>query len=225
MSAESHKLVEMHIGLARAIAAKVHRIMGRSVEFDDLVAQALEGLIEAAVRYDPEAATPFGVFAQYRIRGAIFDWLRSMGYLQRRKGRELARVLPATASSPEEDGCTSAPEPEPAATEPPARRVTYLAAGEDDEHNGLLCVTSTEPRADAVLFQKHARACLAGAMHRLPARERTFLLKHYYEDKTMTEAGAELGLSRYQSCRLHARAVARLRECLAAEGIRRASDI
>jgi RNA polymerase sigma factor for flagellar operon FliA len=213
----------MHLGLARAIAAKVHRIMGASLEFDDLVAQALEGLSEAACRYNPDAATPFGLFAQYRIRGAIFDWLRSMGYLRRRRRHE----LPAGSQSAVAGGCPQPSDQQaPVATAPPlAWRVTYLAVSEDDDRDGALSVLSTDPLADAVLAEKHTQLFVARVLHRLPTRERSFLLKYYFEDKTMTEAGAELGLSRYQSCRLHARAVARLREDLAAEGFQRASDI
>lgn len=212
----------MHLGLARAIAAKVHRIMGASLELDDLVAQALAGLSEAACRYNPEAATPFGLFAQYRIRGAIFDWLRSMGYLRRRRPRE----LPAASRSVAAGGCPQPAEPTHAATAPPlAWRITYLATCEDDDRNGALSVLSTDPLADAVLAEKHTRLFVARVLHRLPTRERSFLFKHYFEEKTMTEAGAELGLSRYQSCRLHARAVARLRENLAAEGFECASDV
>jgi RNA polymerase sigma factor for flagellar operon FliA len=234
LSAENHKLVETHLGLARAIAAKVHRIMRGSVDYDELLAQALAGLSEAAGRYDPEAATPFGLFAQYRIRGAIFDWLRSMGYLQRRR-RELPAVATAATatggglagSGPASGRSGPAAAVRTAAVSPTDLRgpVTYLAVGEDDDRDGALSVLSPDPLADAVLAEKHTRLLLAGVLHRLPARERSFLHKHYFEDKTMAEAGAELGLSRYQSCRLHARAVARLRENLAAEGFERADDV
>ena len=233
LSAENQKLVEMHLGLARAIAAKVHRIMRGSVDYDDLLAQALAGLSEAAGRYDPDAATPFGLFAHYRIRGAIFDWLRSMGYLQRRR-----RELPAAAATGNPAGsgraggyAGSAGAVRVATVTPPPpdphlpARITYLAVCEDDDRDGVLSVLSPDPLADAVLAEKHTRLLLAGVLHRLPARERSFLHKHYFEDKTMAEAGAELGLSRYQSCRLHARAVARLRENLAAEGFQRAEDV
>jgi RNA polymerase sigma factor (sigma-70 family) len=212
----------MHLGLARAIASKVHRIMGASLELDELVAQALAGLSEAACRYNPDAATPFGLFAQYRIRGAIFDWLRSMGYLRRRRPHE----LPAAAQRAVAAGCPQPSEPDHVATAPPlAWRITYLAVSEDDDRDGALSVLSTDPLADAVLAEKHTQLFVARVLHRLPTRERSFLLKHYFEEKTMTEAGAELGLSRYQSCRLHARAVARLRADLAAEGYQCASDI
>jgi RNA polymerase sigma factor for flagellar operon FliA len=233
LSAENHKLVEMHLGLARAIAAKVHRIMRGSVEYDDLAAQALAGLSEAACRYDPDAATPFGLFAQYRIRGAIFDWLRSMGYLQRRR-RELPAATARATGGPGGSGpagdCAGSAGAVRAVTAPPPppdlrARITYLAVCEDDDRDGVLSVLSPDPLADAVLAEKHTRLFLAGVLHRLPARERSFLHKHYFEDKTMAEAGAELGLSRYQSCRLHARAVARLRENLAAEGFQRVEDV
>ncbi|HWN68660.1 MAG TPA: sigma factor-like helix-turn-helix DNA-binding protein, partial [Haliangium sp.] len=153
-----------------------------------------------------------------------------MGYLQRRR----ERMLPASAQSPTGAGPVGDPAGDRAGSAgavlaatapPPAARVTYLAVCEDDDRDGVLSVLSPDPLADAVLAEKHTRLFLAGVLHRLPARERSLLHKHYFEDKTMAEAGAELGLSRYQSCRMHARAVARLRENLAAEGFQRADDI
>lgn len=239
-------MVELHMymGLARSIAARVHRLMGGAVDLDELVSHALAGLGEAASRYRPEAGTPFGLFAQYRIRGAIFDWLRSMGYLQRRRIRRLAAPQEGSgavavgteqerSAAPAAVGSDSpGPGPEPATTpiEPPAQappryRFLYLAASDDDDADGVMSVCSPEPSADAVLAEKHTRSLVAEVLHRLPARERSFLLKHYYEDKTMTEAGAELGLSRYQSCRLHARVVAQLRAVLAAAGFTRFEDV
>jgi RNA polymerase sigma factor (sigma-70 family) len=236
LSAEHQKLVETHVGLARGIATRMYRIMRGSVELEDLVAHALEGLSEAACRFDPAAATPFGLFAHYRIRGAIHDWLRSMGYLQRRRVRKLAGA-PENQNEPAPDESHLARASDAAATGapwlaggvsyelPPAWRTKYLAACDNDEEDGAVIVRSPDPLADALVAEKHAQTRLVTVLRRLPGRERSFLLKHYFEDKTMTEAGAELGLSRYQSCRLHARAVAHLREALAAEGFARLDDI
>ena len=262
---------ERYLGLARSIAARVYRLMGGTVALDELMTQALSGLGEAASRYRPEAATPFGSFAQYRIRGAIFDWLRSMGYLQRRRLRRLAapphasdasdapgpplggEAGPGHSAARAVAGASLGPAPglasdlgpglgpaldsdlgsepalEPVSTTPaPAplrQRFRYLAGSEEDEDDDILAVCSAEPSADAVLAAKHTRSLVTEALHGLPVRERSFLLKHYFEDKTMTEAGAELGLSRYQSCRLHARVVAQLRAALAAAGFRRFEDV
>jgi RNA polymerase sigma factor for flagellar operon FliA len=228
---------KMHVGLARSIAARVYRWMGGAVDLDELVSHALLGLGEAASRYRPDAETPFGLFAQYRIRGAILDWLRSMGYLQRRRpprplpppdnGNEAAAPVVANDNTAVAPAPRSGPAPAPIARPAlPRPRVRYLATRTgDDDDDCVLSIRSPEPPADALLAEEHVRSLLAAAMRRLPARDRRFLRKHYFEDKTLTQSGAELGLSRYQSCRLHARALARLRELLAAEGFTRLEDV
>lgn len=54
-------------------------------------------------------------------------------------------------------------------------------------------------------------ATLRRAVLGLPPRERLLLLACYRDDETLEQAGTRLGLSRSWSCRLHARAVGRLR--------------
>src|SRR6185369_6696855 len=81
--AERQRLVEGHLSFVRSIAAKVKEQLPREIEFDDLVAYGTQGLIEAAERYDPAHGTAFSTFSYYRIRGAIYDGLRGMGWLPR----------------------------------------------------------------------------------------------------------------------------------------------
>ena len=59
------------------------------IEFDDLVGFGMQGLLEAAQRFDDRHGVAFTTFAYYRVRGAMFDGLRSMGWLPR---SEYARV-------------------------------------------------------------------------------------------------------------------------------------
>src|SRR5438045_7517774 len=83
-SAENkQRLVADNLPFVRAIAAKVKEQLPREIEFDDLVAYGTQGLIEAAERYDPAHGTAFTTFSYYRIRGAIYDGLRGMGWLPR----------------------------------------------------------------------------------------------------------------------------------------------
>ncbi|MBP6631458.1 MAG: RNA polymerase subunit sigma-70, partial [Kofleriaceae bacterium] len=49
-----------------------------------------------------------------------------------------------------------------------------------------------------------------------PERERQLLEKHYFEGKNLLEAGAELGISKSWASRMHAQAVDRLRQLIAA---------
>src|ERR687890_451424 len=79
-------LIEQHRSYARALAIKVMRTLPSSVELADLVAYGEVGLVEAAERYDPRRGVAFSTFAHYRIKGAIYDGLREMGYFARQGG-------------------------------------------------------------------------------------------------------------------------------------------
>src|ERR1700758_114335 len=83
MAAEKNQLVEQHLGLVQAIARKVKKTLGARIDLDDLVAYGAKGLVEAAERYDARPGVAFTTFAYYRIRGAMFDGLRTMGWYSR----------------------------------------------------------------------------------------------------------------------------------------------
>jgi RNA polymerase sigma factor for flagellar operon FliA len=68
------------------------------------------------------------------------------------------------------------------------------------------------PDEDAERRQTGAR--LRAAIGQLPEKERRLMELYYYSEKNLEEAGAELGLSKSWACRLHARAVALLRDAL-----------
>jgi RNA polymerase sigma factor for flagellar operon FliA len=57
-------------------------------------------------------------------------------------------------------------------------------------------------------------ARLRAAIARLPDRPRALVTKHYFEGKSLLEAGAELGVSKSWASRLHAQAIDRLRALL-----------
>src|SRR3954470_7299495 len=83
MAADRDRLVEQHLSLVQAIAAKLKRTLGRTIEFEDLVAYGTKGLLEAADRFDPAQGASFTTFAYYRVRGAMLDGLRTMGWYSR----------------------------------------------------------------------------------------------------------------------------------------------
>src|SRR5437867_3458857 len=80
---DRQKLVDANVPFVRSIAAKIKESLPREIEFDDLVAYGMQGLLEAAERYDGRHGTSFTTYAYYRVRGAMFDGLRGMGWLPR----------------------------------------------------------------------------------------------------------------------------------------------
>src|SRR4051812_12347115 len=83
MAAERDRLIEQHLSLVQAIAGKLKRTLGRAIEFEDLVGYGSKGLVEAAERFDARQGTSFTTFAYYRVRGAMLDGLRTMGWYSR----------------------------------------------------------------------------------------------------------------------------------------------
>ena len=70
--------IRQYMPLVKYVAGKVSVGMPGSVEFDDLVGFGQFGLLDAINKFDPEKNVKFKTYAVTRIRGAIFDELRSI---------------------------------------------------------------------------------------------------------------------------------------------------
>src|SRR5262249_54243296 len=151
----------------------------------------------------------------HRIAGAVYDGLRRMGQLPRslyakmRASELVANAVDRRAGAP--------------AVPTGARRIdTRASLGEVLRvMQGVATATvlshaaadATAPAADEIgdpLLRDRVRAAIAD----LPERERHFIEKHYFQDKSLVDAGAELGVSKSWASRLHARAIELLRKKL-----------
>jgi RNA polymerase sigma factor for flagellar operon FliA len=213
-----------HLPLVRAVATQVRQEISSRLELDDLIAYGTAGLMEAAGRTDPER-DDFEGFARRRVRGAIYAGLREMGQLAR---PDHARVLMVARARELLDHLAERDDAARAAGAPPP-------VNEDDLrglHEALASVTvsfvgslealcesgaelaSDELLADEALDALRAPGRVRAAVDALPERERHIMERHYFGDRTLTEAAAELGLSKSWASRLHARAIELLRERL-----------
>lgn len=218
-------LVDEHMGLVKSICSKVYRKVGQYVEMDDLIGLGTTGLLEAADRFDETAGAAFGTFAYYRIRGAVYDGLRSMGHIPRGeydKLRAARRADEYLESLGQQDAAARAPGQGAANTEDELRSMYEAIAGAatvfvtslDAQLEEGKDFTDLATSAEDKLALAQMRGQLVKAMDALPERERHFIRKHYYEGKTLLDAGQELGLSKSWSSRLHARAVDLLKKQL-----------
>jgi RNA polymerase sigma factor for flagellar operon FliA len=218
-------LIDEHLGLVRGIAAMVRRQVSTRIEVDDLVAYGTEGLLESAERFDPRMGVKFSTFAYHRVRGAMYDGLREMGHLPRAEYAKVQRaaraheVLENIAEREHAAALAGAP--------PPQVDEAVRAMHEAMAQVVTSWVTSLEGLADkgVQLEQAHLPADehvdlarigdrVRQVLPRLPEKERHFIEKHYFEGKSLLEAGSELGLSKSWASRLHARALELLRKQL-----------
>ena len=220
MGHERDRIVEENLDLVRSIAGKLRRSLGRTLDLDELVAYGSKGLVEAASRFDSRQGVAFSTFAYYRIRGAMLDGLRSMGWYSRgdlARYRAEERANEYLRNLAEREG---APEPGPSGNV----AATLAEIAEVLSGVATIHITSLEaaagvtderlPPPDQQLERMHMQARARRALDKLPEKERRLLQLHYFEDMNLEVASAELGLSKSWGSRLHARAVDRLRQRL-----------
>jgi RNA polymerase sigma factor for flagellar operon FliA len=216
-SERKKRLVTGNLAYVRAIAAKVKEQLPREIEFDDLVSYGTQGLLEAAERFDGKHGASFTTYAYYRVRGAIFDGLRRMGWLPRgeyartrfdeRAGIYLNNLADRDAGAAYYgDGGSPSVEDE---VRDLARALGGVAAifvaslsTQDEE---AMLDHSVQPQES--LERREAQHTVREVVSSLPDKERRLIQMYYFEEKTFEEIGAALGLSKSWTSRLHTRAI------------------
>jgi RNA polymerase sigma factor for flagellar operon FliA len=222
------EILKRHLPLVKQVVQRLAVRKPPHIDIDDLVSWGIVGLLDAIKKYDPAKEASFPTYAQFRIRGAILDHVRSLDWVPR-SVRQKATLLERTCHTLE----NSLGRP---ATEEEIAGALGLKLG---EYQGLLskvgemCLLSLEDLgfgAGEERFQAHSdggdadgidpQAALltqervdlvADAIGRLPERERMVVTLYYHEELTMKEVGAVLGLTESRVSQIHSQAMVRLR--------------
>lgn len=229
------RLIRAYIPLARQVVKRMG-VPGTSyMNRDDLVCQAIIGLIESIERFDPDRGIRFECYAVPRIRGAVADSLRSMDWAPRlvrkheeqlrRAERELSTQLGRTPTEDELAGELGITVEELNLILQEISQMAVVSLEDyligDDAGNQLSVMDSLtsndDLEADVVRRDVCTRMC--DAVANLPERERLVVTLYYYENLTLKEVGQVLGVSEARACQLHGRAMSRLRAELLAMGL------
>lgn len=79
-SDERAAMITANLETVRALAGRFFRSWSRLravIDYEDLLQCGCIGLLDALEKFDPSRSVPFGVWARYRIRGAILDALEA----------------------------------------------------------------------------------------------------------------------------------------------------
>jgi len=226
-ASEKDDLVKKHLSLVEAIARKVKRTLGGAMDVDDLVGYGHKGLVEAAERFDGRAGVAFSTFAYYRIRGAMYDGIRAMGWYSRAdyaRYRAEERTNQYLQTHADQEGAARAQNPGAAGGARPDAAETLASVAEVLSGVATIHITSLEaasrvadeslPAPDSAVDTVRLSRRVRDALKTLPDKERQLMELYYFGDKNLEEAGSELGLSKSWACRLHARAVDLLRRAM-----------
>jgi RNA polymerase sigma factor for flagellar operon FliA len=89
------QIVLEHTPLIRYIVNRIAVRLPSHIDLDDLHNTGVIGLMDAIEKYDPEKNCKFKTYAEFRIKGAILDQLRSLDWVPRsvrQKSRRLERA-------------------------------------------------------------------------------------------------------------------------------------
>jgi RNA polymerase sigma factor for flagellar operon FliA len=93
-AADIAEQIRTHLPYAHAIAAEIARKLP-PLERIDIEGAAELGLVEAANTFDPLRGVQFKTFAYYRIKGAVYDGLRKMGWYPKGQYQQMRFAIAA----------------------------------------------------------------------------------------------------------------------------------
>jgi len=226
------RLVIQYAPLVKYVAGKIAIGMPQNIEFDDLVGYGIFGLLDAIEKYDPSKEVKFKTYAVTRIRGAIYDELRSIDWVPRsvrQKTKEIENVIGTLenklgrAVSDEEIaselGCTVDDFHKDllkiSGTSLLSLQDSYFTGDESDKVSIVETIESpTSLKPDVIVEKEEVKKIIIQTIDKLPDKEKKVLILYYYEDLTLKEIGEVLNVTESRVSQLHTKAIMRLKHNL-----------
>lgn len=227
--AERAEFIEKYSPLIRYVADRLASRLPAHISKDDLISAGALGLIDAIDKFDPNRKIMFKTYAEFRIKGAMLDELRSMDWVPRSVRKKSTQLEKAFQTLEAELG-------RPASDEEVARHMglsleaylrlidevrgvslvdleAFRSKGQDQGRGDLLEVLADESSRDAlaVLGLAEVRTVVGEAIQALPEKERHVIRLYYYEELTMKEIGEVMGYTESRISQLHTKSLMRLK--------------
>lgn len=209
---------------AEDLVAKVYGNLQRSGlngDREELMAFGRQGLVEAAMRFDPERGEDFRRFAYFRVRGAIMDGVRKMGHWSRRGYERVVMSRAASAAS-----FDVGEEAEPAASESAAMAAQRLqkhmaqittamtvglfATGVRGPGGTIVDTVDSGEDAEAQLGNLQLSRLVQEVVEGLPPPEDEVIRRFYVDGDKMDDIAEDFDKSRSWVSRIHSRALKRM---------------
>lgn len=223
-------LIENYAPLVNYVALNIANGLPANVDKDDLVSYGTFGLIDAIEKFDPERGFKFETYAIARIRGSIYDELRSIDWVPRsvrskakaydtavqNLENELLRP-PTDAEIAEELGITLDKLQHLTGQISHTNTVALddvVSSNENDSVSVGETIADDEISPLSSYEIEEVRNTLVNTIDDLTEREKIVLALYYYENLTLAEVGLILGVTESRICQIHTKAMTRIREGL-----------
>jgi len=194
---------------------------------EDMISAAMVGLVDAANKFDPVKGVKFKTFAEYRVRGAIFDEMRKLDWFSRsmrdkqnQLTQTMLRLERQLGRSPEEDemardmGLTL---DEYHNLHGEVRHLGCVSLHETLDHTeeGRSFLDNLEDLAGPApidnLEKEELTGIIAEILEELSEKERLVIALYYYEELTQKEIAEILEVSEGRISQIHSQALLKLR--------------
>ena len=215
--------------LVKYIAGRMAMRVPPSVSFDELVSAGTLGLIHAVDRFDPEKQTDIKTFAEYRIRGAILDELRSMDWYSRSMRKKIQEIESAvrTVEGRKASQATDWEVAEELGLPLEEYHMMlsnihsisllslddFIKGEENDSINKRSfqekIVSDDDPSEN--ISKLEMKRVLAQAIRTLTEKEQLVISLYYYDELTLKEIGEVMGLTESRICQIHTQTLIKLK--------------
>ncbi|MDR3541361.1 MAG: FliA/WhiG family RNA polymerase sigma factor [Desulfosporosinus sp.] len=221
--------IEQYLPLVKRIAGRLAMSLPPHVDEDDILGYGVFGLLDALERFEAARGYKFETYASIRIRGAMIDGLRTMDWVPHSARQKVKRVQDAFAELEFRLGRAATVEEVADLLKVEVREIEGVLAqaqmltltsfdettvdGEGDKSGtslNLLIDQEVQEEFQAVEREEQKRF-IAGAVEKLPDKEKLVVALYYQEELTLKEIAAVLKLSESRISQLHSQAITRLR--------------
>ena len=232
--ADREELIHEYIPLVKYLAHRISIKLPSHVELDDLINSGVIGLIDAIEKFDPSRGIKFKTYAEFRIRGSIYDGLRSLDWVPRSVRKQKKFVEEQYSSLEQELGRHATDEEisdnmgieidEFYRILDNLRGVTlgtFIEINSNDSQNtmegesAIAFIPDTSSDDPYFVFQKQElTTILAEAIKELPEKEKYVVSLYYFDELTMREIGTVLDITESRVSQLHTKSMLHLRDQL-----------
>ena len=223
------ELILKYFPLIKYIAGKLAMRLPPNVSQDDLISSGVIGLMDAVEKFDSSKKIRFKTYAEFRIRGAMLDELRSLDWVPRsirKKITELEKTyeyLEKDLNRPPKDkevaGALGISLEKFYKLLDKTKNVTFLDVEtirrrmSDNNEKDLFDLIADDSDIDPfdLLNKNEIKEILIKAITALPEKEKIVISLYYYEDLTMREIGEIMGYTESRISQMHTKAMLRLR--------------
>jgi RNA polymerase sigma factor for flagellar operon FliA len=224
------RLILNYSPLVKYVAGRVSTGLPSNIEQADLVSYGIFGLMDAIEKFEIGRGIKFETYAISRIKGAIIDELRAIDWVPRSvrfKAREVEKTLSILENelrrAPTDAEVAKAMGISVQELRGIYNQVSFVSLVALDEllsvgaekGDKLSLIDTLEDHSSedpvAAFEAEEMKRVLAGAINKLPEREKIVVTLYYYEGLTLAEIGQVLGVTESRICQMHTKAVMQLR--------------